>query len=505
MLLKAFEQFGPRTAFDQADHQISYDAVAGLIGRLANLLAQQQIHGRTVAALSSNRFEAWCLQIATHVAGGRFVALSALMSFEDQLFICEDSEAAVLVVDPDFTERALTLSAACTNTLRTFALGASSELDDLLALAHELDPLAISDPSGGSDSVCSLVYTSGTTGQPKGVMHTPESLGNGALEILACGELPDDVQYLACAPITHAAGMFVVPTLLRGGTVVVEKRFEAKIALSAIESGRVTCTFLVPTMIYALLDVAGGDQRASRLERVFYGGSPISPARLREAAALFGPVFTQVYGQAECLSGMVLRAADHDLDRPERLAACGRAMPGTALTLLDDDLRPVPQGEIGEICIRSRSAMTGYWKRPDLTTSAFAGGWLHTGDLASVDGEGFFTIVDRKKDMIISGGFNVYPKAIEDVLTSETAVAMAAVFGVPDDKWGEAVKALVVPRAGCTVDLEKLSDLVRQRKGPLHVPKSFEIVDELPLTAVGKIDKKALRAPYWRNHHRAVS
>jgi fatty-acyl-CoA synthase len=263
----------------------------------------------------------------------------------------------------------------------------------------------------------------------------------------------------------------------------------------------------VPTMIYLLTEaVKRRNVRMPTLERFVYGGSPILAARLAEAHALLGNIFTQSYGQSESLgAGTALFAVEHRIDRPDRLASCGRAMPGVEIALLDDEGRRVASGEAGELCMRTRSAMRGYWKQPQLTEAVFAFGWLHTGDIARVDADGFFTIVDRKKDMIVSGGYNVYPAEVERVIAEDPTVRLVAVIGVPDEKWGEAVTAFVIPHAGAAIDVESIVGEVRRRKGGIQAPKRIEIVEDLPLTSHGKIDKKALRARFWEGHARNVN
>ena len=276
--------------------------------------------------------------------------------------------------------------------------------------------------------------------------------------------------------------------------------------LTAIERNRITTMMLVPSMIYALLDhprFASTD--LSSLRTVFYGASAISPARLREAIQKMGPIFVQFYGQTEAVMTVcVLRKEEHLVDDEARLASCGRPVPWVRVALLDDDGNQVPQGTPGELCVRGPLVMKGYWNKPQETVDAFEHGWLHTGDVARADKDGFLTIVDRKKDMIVTGGFNVFPREIEDVLSTHPSVAAAAVVGVPDEKWGEAVKAVVVARPGQTVDVQALVALVKDRKGSHYAPKSIDIVDSIPVSPLGKPDKKALRARYWSGSDRLV-
>jgi fatty-acyl-CoA synthase len=258
-------------------------------------------------------------------------------------------------------------------------------------------------------------------------------------------------------------------------------------------------------MVYVLLDHPRLDQTdLSSLELILYGASPMSPTRLVEGLERIGPIFSQLYGQTECYPVSVLRKEDHDARRPELFASCGFPIASCSVSLRDEDDNEVDPGEAGEICVRAAHAMEQYWKRPEQTAETFKGGWLHTGDIARADERGYLYIVDRKKDMIVSGGFNIFPREVEDVLSSHPDVAMAAVIGVPHEKWGEAVAALIVVKAGTTPSAEALMQLVKDRKGGPHAPKQVEFVDALPLTAVGKVDKKVLRAKYWAGQARQV-
>jgi len=289
-----------------------------------------------------------------------------------------------------------------------------------------------------------------------------------------------------------------MPTMVKHGSMVVLPGFEPGAVLEAIQTYRITCVLLVPTMIYALLDHPKfKDYDLSSLEVVYYGASSISPARLKEAIEKIGPVFFQFYGQAESpMTVSVLKRAEHLTSDANRLASCGRPVPWVRVALLDNDHQPVRDGEPGEICVQGPLLMGGYLNKPEQTAEVFAGGWLHTGDVALRDPDGFLRIVDRKKDMIVTGGFNVYPREVEDVLSAHPAVAAAAVIGVPDAKWGEAVKAIIVLRDGSSVSEDILVKLVRDKKGPVQAPKSVVFVDKIPVSGLGKPDKKALRAQY---------
>jgi fatty-acyl-CoA synthase len=280
--------------------------------------------------------------------------------------------------------------------------------------------------------------------------------------------------------------------------MLVLPRFDPVAVMQAIQERRINCMMLVPTMIYALLDHPRfGEFDLSSLETVFYGASAISAARLKEAIERIGPVFFQFYGQAECpMAITVMRKAEHDVNDLRRLASCGRPVPWVHVELLDSNNCPVPDGKPGEICVRGPLVMDGYRNNPELTAQTFAGDWLHTGDVAVRDPGGFLRIIDRTKDMIVTGGFNVYPREIEDILGEHPAVSQSAVIGVPHSKWGEAIKALVVLRPGQNATAEELIARVAQRKGSFQAPKTVEFIDSIPQTAVGKPDKKALRAKF---------
>jgi fatty-acyl-CoA synthase len=309
-------------------------------------------------------------------------------------------------------------------------------------------------------------------------------------------EWPAEVCQLLCAPLSHAGGAMILPTLIRGGSVHVMAVFDPGKALETIERERISCVLLVPTMIAALLDhpdIATRD--LSSLEAIYYGAAPISTGLLRQGIERLGPVFFQFYGQTEApMTVCVLRRAEHLADDPERLASCGRPVPWVRVSLRDDQGREVPDGTPGELCVQGPLLMGGYWKKPDQTCEALQGGWLRSGDVAVRRPDGFLAIVDRKKDMIITGGFNVFAREVEAVIEECEGVAACAVIGTPDEKWGEVVTAVVVARAGMTIDEPALIAAVREHKGAVQAPKRVVYRDSLPLTGLGKPDKKRLRA-----------
>jgi fatty-acyl-CoA synthase len=504
----ALRRFPDRVAFRQDGRELTYRQTEDTLARWVAVLQQRSLRpGEGVGLLSPNRPEAWFGQIAPALAGGRYTALHPLGSLEDHLYACDEAELRFLFVDPYFGERANELLEKSGVVEGVFTFGPSDAGEDINGLAESV---TLSGRLGrgphGPDDICFLLYTGGTTGVPKAAM-----LAERAVAAMASGtslgwDLPQQMTYLAVAPISHAAGMLIVPTLLRGGTVVLQPRFDPGAWLHGVAAERATVSLLVPTMIYALLDHPDVDSTdLSSLETVMYGASPISPTRLAEGLERIGPVFCQLYGQTESAGqGTSLWRAQHDPSDLERLTSCGTPMPFTRVALLDESGEPATDGTPGEICLQGPAVMDGYWKQPELTASTLADGWLHTGDVGVRDGDGLYYIVDRKKDMIVSGGFNVFPREIEDVLAQHPAVSTAAVIGVPDDKWGEAVKALVVLRPDAHVEPAELIALVRDHKGPVYAPKSVEFLDSLPITPVGKADKKVLRAKYWQGQDRHV-
>ena len=465
--------------------------------------------GSPVATLTANRPEVLFNLGAGMIAGTRGTALHPMGSLDDHVYILEDAGIETLFYDPAaYEERAMALKEKVPGLERVIALAPTDNALDLPTEAarfgsRTLRSMAPADP----ETPYSVAYTGGTTGKPKGVVGTYRSTSTMTNIQMAEWQWPDELRFLCCTPLSHAGAAFFVPTLLRGGSLYVLPYFDPERVVDTIVEHRITATMLVPTMIYVLLDhpkLAAAD--VSSLETLYYGAAAMSPSRLAEGIERLGSIFFQFYGQAECpMTISVLRKEEHLIDRPDRLASCGRAVPWLDVALLDDDGRAVPDGEAGEICVRGPLVMKEYLNKPDQTAEAFKHGWLHTGDVARADDEGFMTIVDRKKDMIVTGGFNVFPREIEDVLSSHPSVSAAAVIGVPDDKWGEAVKAVVVCRPGASVDSADLISLVKDRKGSVSAPKSVDFVDEIPLSALGKPDKKALRARYWSASGRMVN
>ncbi len=365
--------------------------------------------------------------------------------------------------------------------------------------------------SDGADAVVAIRGTGGTTGLPKGVMITHRNALAVMANWFAAMPVSERPVHLVVAPLSHAASYVAFTALAYGGRNIILSTTDAETILGAIERYRVTQIFLPPTLIYKLLDhpqVRRFD--FSSLRSFVYSAAPMSTSRLREALDVFGPVMVQCFGQAEApFVCACLTAQDHadileDPTLSHRLASCGRPSPFVRMGIMDEIGTLLAAGERGEIVVRSELVMKGYFNDPVKTGDALRDGWLHTGDVGYFDADGFCYIVDRLKDLIVSGGFNISPGEIEQILWTVEAIGDCAVIGVPDPLWGEAVKAVVELKSGCELDTDAVLALCREQLGAMKTPKSIEIWDSLPRSAVGKILKREIRERFWVDHDRRV-
>ena len=502
----ALKKFSDRVAF--RDGEITYAQAHDALGRLVAVLCEAGLRpGQGIGLLSPNRPEVWYSQVAPGYLGASYTALHPMGSLDDHIFSCDEAELRLLFVDPSYIERGSQLLERSAAVEQLFTFGPADTGRDVLALMDAATPTPLDQSDIDPEAIHWLLYTGGTTGIPKAARLSDRAIGFMAMSTAIGWDLPGKRNYLAVSPVSHAAGMLITSTFLAGGNVTMLKAWDPAEWCHTVRTNNITVGLLVPTMIYSLLDSGVLDSSdLPTLETIMYGASPMAPARLKEGIERLGQVFCQLYGQTEC-TGIIssLWRHQHELSRPDRFASCGQAMPGVRISLRDDDNNAVGPGESGEICVQSMGVMSSYHKRSELTEETLAGGWLHTGDIGRRDEDGFYYLVDRKKDMIVSGGFNIFPSEIEQVLAEHPSVSAAAVIGIPDSKWGEAVKAVVVPRPGMDIDTSELESIVKEKKGSHHAPKSFDIVDALPVTAVGKPDKKSLRDPYWADHERGVN
>jgi fatty-acyl-CoA synthase len=350
-----------------------------------------------------------------------------------------------------------------------------------------------------------IAGTGGTTGKPKGVMLTGRNIETMSALVLMSYPFEGRPVYLALAPLTHAAGVLSFPIMALGGEIVIMPAPGLPEFLSLIERHRVTHTFLPPTLIYMLLDQPGlARADLGSLQCLWYGAAPMSPARLAEAIAKIGPVLGQLFGQTEApMMISTMAPADHfradGMLATERLASAGRPAPLVTVAIMDDQGRMLPQGERGEIVIRSSLIMAGYYRDPEASAQASRHGWHHTGDIGYLDDDNYLFIVDRAKDMIITGGFNVYSVEVEQALMQHTAVRDCAVVGLPDDKWGERVTAVVQSHPGFFVTAADLRSFVKDRLGSVKTPKQIEVWPDLPRSKVGKVLKSEVRSRLLRD------
>lgn len=487
------------------------------VNRLANGLRRLGIRkGDRVGMLLRNCCEFIEIDFALSKTGIVRVPLNARLTGSDHEYMLNDSGSNTLIFGEGFTE---TIQAIKPNlkTVKEFIRvpeGLSKE-NALDALDYE-DLIKNSPPNESSEDIeeedlHTLFYTSGTTGKPKGAMLTQKSWANVAINlILDYGPVTEDDVILNTQPLSHGAGFFVLPYFIKGATNVLIPEFKPSIVFETIEREKVTVLKLVPSMLYQLMEAPEKTQHdISSLHSIIYGGSPIAVPRLVEAIQFFGKKLIQLYGQAEapmCIS--TLSKEDHIVEGTEevvkRLSSAGKPCVNVEVRIVDENGRDVKAGEVGEVIVRGYHLMKGYWNLPEATAEVLKDGWVHTGDLGYFDSRGYIFLVDRKRDVIISGAFNIYPKEIEDVIVTHPKVKEVAVIGIPDEKWGEAVKAVVVPKEGAQVTEQEIIDHCRDHMASFKKPKSVDFVKELPRNPYGKVLKTVLREPYWKGFDRRI-
>ncbi|WP_308315596.1 AMP-binding protein [Streptomyces sp. ISL-100] len=492
-ILDALTADPERTAVEHESRRMSAKALRALVYTLARAMADQGVRrGQTVTLLSGNHPEALATRYAASLLGCRVNHLYQGQSARTQAAIVDDVETRVLIADPRLARRAVQITEMAPVEL-LFTLGPASVGRDLLDLAGRQPQQPLASDARPQD-VCLIRHTGGTTGHPKGICLTYAR----ASAWMALDQEQTHSRLLVCTTLAHLAGALADKTLHAGGCVVLLEDFDAGTVLAAIERERITDLFVLPCLLYQLADHPDAARRdLSSLTHILYGGHAASPARLADALRLFGQILVQVYGQMEAGVISVLSAHDHDLDRPALLRSVGQVLPSVEVAVMDSSGRHLPAGEVGEICVRSPTVMAGYWKRPELTAEVLRDGWLHTGDVGSLDHEGYLTVLDRLKDVIkVHGGrvYRVYTTELEDVLNAHQDVQHSAVFGVQDADGIEQVHAAVVPVAHSEVSTADLRQRLREHLGPMYVPASLTFVDDLPLNSTGKPDKQLLRS-----------
>jgi fatty-acyl-CoA synthase/long-chain acyl-CoA synthetase len=510
LLSGTLKKFRDRVFMKIEGSEMTYGELDQRSNVLANAMANLGYgKGDKVIMILPNSMEIAILCLGLIKAGVTMTSLNIWLSEREISYILKDSGVRAVFVDPAFydlvqkargelphIEHVIALGGDCPEgfiSYRQFLSGADAT--DLPLRAAPEDEFLIS-------------YTGGTTGTPKGVIQTQSSVYFNLLS--HCLELntSHDEKLLLMTPLSHAAGLLMLLGMIKGATMVVEKKFDPFRALDLIESEKITTVFAVPTMIYVFLDILKQKKSdMSSIRQITYGAAPISEKRLAEALEVFGPVFNQAYGLTECPSMItVFPVADHlkALRDPSLLQSCGRPALMCQLRILNESGNDVPAGKVGEITVWAPYLMKGYLNKPDETAHAFTEeGWLRTSDMGRMDDNGYIYIVDRKKDMIISGGMNVYSIEVEEVIQRHAKVRQVSVIGIPDEHWGEAVTAIIVPAGECSE--EGILDFCKDKMAKYMEPKKVIFRENLPLTAVLKVDKVALRAGFWSDKGRSVN
>lgn len=493
------------------ERRMTYGELALRVNKLANGLVDScgAVKGDRVAVLSRNAIEYMETYYASALAGLIVQPLNWRLGEAELLRIVTDGEPKVLICSAEYAAQGAALVGALPDVrLLVYGPGSDGSYESLVAAGSDVEP-AGADAVGGDDPVL-ILYTGGTTGESKGALHTHRSLFMGMLnQTVAERIVPSDV-YMLTGQMFHIP-IGLAMNYMAHGCPLVLINFEAKLALQVIERERVSAFLGITTMLNWMMAEDGfADYDLSSLRNIQYGGGPMPHRVVAAALEAFPCTIIQGYGQTEGMTMSFLSQEDHARavagEHSEWLASCGREGFVTTIRLVDESGREVPRDSEtpGEIIVKSEANMVGYWRRPDLTAETLREGWMWTGDLAVWDEEGYIFIVDRAKDMIISGGENIYSTQVEAAIHQHPAVLESAVFGVPDAEWGEAVKAAVVLKPGMQASEQEIISTASEHLASYQKPRSVDFVESLPKAPTGKILKRELREPYWREADRKV-
>jgi acyl-CoA synthetase (AMP-forming)/AMP-acid ligase II len=504
-------------AYIQDERTYTFDEVGTLSCQVANaLLATGLPCGTKGAVWAANDTTAWTCALGIWRANMCWLPVGARNPADENQYVLDQFDCEILFYQSYFAPIIATIQARLPKIKHWICLdGESTEVANAIRLSDWIKDQPATKPhlDVDMDDVIAIVPTGGTTGLPKGVMNTHRTYQTAFAHLMINFPYTEEENpvTLAAAPMTHTSGLLSIPVTCRGGAVVILSKPDPTLMLAAIPKYRVTELFLPPTVIYRLLEIPGLNMKVdfSSLKYLIYGAAPMSVEKLKQAIEVFGPVMAGGYGQTEA-GGTISTMPPHqhfvagNVAPDSRLSSVGRPNPLVHVEIMDDHNNILPRGQSGEICLRGDLMMRGYYKDPVKTAETIIDGWLHTSDVGHMDEEGFLHITDRKKDMIISGGFNVYPSQIEQVIWGHPAVQDCAVIGVPDEKWGEAVKAVVELNAGQTVTAEEIMALCKEKLGSVMTPKTVDFTAQLPRSMVGKVLKKDLRAQYWKDSDRKI-
>ena len=498
-----------KTALVFEETRITYGGLNERVNRLANaILGLGFRKGDRLTILAENTHKYMEVYFAAAKAGLSVTPLNFRLSDAELIHIVNDSESSLFLAGEGYERRAQGLKDELPGIKTWIALDGQGQgwlsYEDLIREASAQEP----DMRVDEDDLMILMYTGGTTGLPKGVMLSHRNLLTSAYGLIICFTLTRHDIECFFLPLFHISLWPVLCVLMVGGTVVIMRRPDLPDLLQVIQDERCTHMVLVPTLLVWILDLPNvEDFDLSSLRVVTYAGSPMPQEVLKRGLVKFGNIFAQGYGLTEAAPLVTaLHPEDHALEGPKAglLQSVGQEGASVEVGVMDENDRPVGAGEIGEIVVRGRNVMAGYWKNPAMTEQALRGGWLHTGDMGYLDERGYVFLVDRKADMIVTGGENVYPKETEDVLYSHPAVKECAVVSAPDIKWGERVQAVVVLQDGHTTTEEELIGHCKKRLAGYKCPKRIEFCPELPKSAVGKILRREIKQRYWEGRDKMI-
>jgi len=505
---------GDAVAYDFEGRHTTYAEFDRHTDRVAQALRADGVGaGDRIAYVGKNSDRYFELWLGAAKLGAVMAPISWRLAPPEVAFIAGHCDAVLLFAGPESAALVRELLPGLPMARKVIAMEGGQADWPAYADWRDAQPATPVDHTAAPHDVVLQLYTSGTTGRPKGAMLTHRNLSAGTLasetENIPWSRWSVDDVSLVAMPVAHIGGSgWGLRNLLSGAKGVIAREFDPRAVLDFIERDRVSKLFLVPAAMQIVLrDPRARQVDYSRLKYLLYGAAPIPAALLREGIEVFGCGFAQQYGMTETTGTVVaLPPEDHTTEDVPRMRAAGKPLPGVEVVVVDWEGRRLPPGEVGELMIRSPQNMAGYWKQPDETARTIdADGWLRTGDAGYLDADGYVYIHDRVKDMIISGGENVYPAEVESAIYGHPHVADVAVIGVPDEKWGEAVKAIVVPRPGVQPEREAIIAWARQRLAGFKIPKTIDFVDALPRNPSGKLLRRKLREPYWEGFARRVN